>query len=171
VVRRPPLTHTRAAQQGALAALQQGITGGDSEGRLKGVLLHSLAGLSSAEVNMFLDAATILRGWGLERAMAVWTAWHGPAAAAFFKELTRRCLLGVDARGRLVVHDVLVVLGQGVVLSETPGLEGHWGSRVWMEDWNVVGRQQVRPCLGTFQDAQPQDHSPPIPQAQSTLSL
>jgi hypothetical protein len=155
-------TDTHAAlEQGALAALQQGITGGDSEVRLRGVLLHSLAGLSSAEVNMFLDAATIMRGWRLQRAIAVWTAWHGPAAAAFFKELTRRCLLGVvaqkDVHGKqedvLVVHDVLVVLGRGVVLSETPGLERHWGSRVWVEGGKVVGRQQVGPCSGgAFQD-------------------
>jgi hypothetical protein len=138
-------------QQGALAALQQGIAGDGSEGRLKGVLLCSLAGLSTAEVNMFLDAATILRGWPLEGAMALWTAWHGPAAATFFKELTRRCLLGVarqlDWRGEpeevLLVHDVLVVLGRGVVLYDTPGLEGHWGSRVWKEGGKVVGRQQV----------------------------
>jgi hypothetical protein len=122
--------------QGALAALQQGIPVEGSEGRLKGVLLHSLAGLHPVGVNMFLDAATIMRGWHLEApdyhpwrgAMAVWTAWHGPAAAAFFKELTRRCLLGVDAEGELVVHDVLVVLGRGLVLSETPGLERHWGA-------------------------------------------
>jgi hypothetical protein len=137
---------THDVQQGALATLQQGILGGDSEERLKGVLIHSLAGLGTAEVNMFLDAATILRGKPLEEtAMVVWTAWHGPAAAAFFKELTRRCLLGVDAKGRMVMHDVLVVLGQGVALKETPGFEVHWGSRVWVEGGKLVGRQQVGP--------------------------
>jgi hypothetical protein len=136
------------------------------------VLLHSLAGLNTAEVNMFLDAATIMRGWSLvatkyaplRGAMDVWTAWHGPAAAAFFKELTRRCLLGVDASGRLVVHDVLVVLGRGVVLSETPRLEGHWGSRLWEEGGKVVGRQQVGPCSGAFQGAHLMSHSLPGPE-------
>ena len=116
------------------------------------MLLHSGAGLSTPEVNMFLDAATILRGRALEEALKVWTAWHGPAAAALFKELTRRCLLGVasrqldslrDPQDVLLVHDVLVVLGRGAVLSETPGLEGHWGSRVWVEGGKLVGRQQV----------------------------
>jgi hypothetical protein len=141
-----PLTPcTCMCVQGALAALRQGIAGGDSEGRLKGVLLYSLAGLGAGELNMFLDAATILCGRPLEEAMAVWTAWHGPAAATFFKELTRRCLLGVDARGELAMHDVLVVLARGVVLSETPGLEGHFGSRVWVEGGRVVGRHQVGP--------------------------
>jgi hypothetical protein len=87
--------NAHAAQQGALAALQQGVAVGDTDEKLRGVLLHSLTGLHPVGVNMFLDAATIMRGWGREWAMAVWTAWHGPAAAAFFKELTRRCLLGV----------------------------------------------------------------------------
>jgi hypothetical protein len=144
--------------QGALAALQQGSPVEGSEGRLKGVLLHSLAGLHPVGVNMFLDAATILRGWPREVAMAVWTTCHGPAAAAFFKELTRRCLLGVDSEGDLVVHDVLVVLGRGVVLSETLGLERHWGSRVWMEGGEVVGRQQVGLCSSAFQGAQLRNH-------------
>jgi hypothetical protein len=54
----------------------------------------------------------------------------------------------------LLMHDVLVVLGRGVVLSETPWLEGHWGSRVWVEGGKVVGRQQVGPCSGAFQHAQ-----------------
>jgi hypothetical protein len=118
-----------------------------SEGRLQGVLLHSLAGLDGVGVSMFLDAVTILRGWGLEEALEVWAAWHGPAAAASFTELTRRCLLRVDAERRLVVHDVLVALGRGAVLSEAPGLEGHRGSRVWVEGGKVVGHQQVRPYV------------------------
>jgi hypothetical protein len=140
------------------------------------VLLHSLAGLSSTEVNMFLDAATILRGWTLETAMAVWTAWHGPAAAAFFKELTRRCLLGLvphdwglGMQDELLMHDVLVVLGRGVVLSETLGLEGHWGSRAWVEGRKVVGRQQVGPCSGAFQDAHLSNHLLPGPETHSAL--
>jgi hypothetical protein len=142
------ITHTHVAKQGALAALQQIRPVESSEGRLRGVLLHSLAGLDPIGLNMFLDAASIMRGWPLEQAMAVWTAWHGPAAAAFFKELTWRCLLGVVAVTRQVqMHDVLVVLGRGVILSETPELECHWGSRVWMEGGKVVGRQQVGPCL------------------------
>jgi hypothetical protein len=146
-----------------------------SEGRLRGVLLHSLAGLNRIGVSMFLDAATILRGRTLRTAMDVWTAWHGPAAAAFFKELTTRCLLRVDREfgiwrtDMLVVHDVLVVLGRGVVLSETPGLEGHWGSRVWVEGGKMVGRQQVGPCSGAFQGASPPNHPLPGPQAQTTL--
>jgi hypothetical protein len=157
--------------QGALAALQQGSPVEGSEGRLKGVLLHSLAGLHPDGVNMFLDAATIMRGWGLERAMEVWTAWHGPAAAAFFQELTRRCLLGVDANDGLLVHDVLAVLGRGVVLSETPGLERHWGSRVWVEGGNVVGRQQVGPRSGAFQGAHLRNHSLPGPFLRCRMSL
>jgi hypothetical protein len=145
-----PTGCTCMAVQGVLAALQQGIAGGDSEGLLKGVLLHILAGLSTAEVNMFLDAATILRGKPLEKAMDVWTAWHGPAATACLKELTRRCLLGADDEGELVQHDVLVPLGRDVILSQIPGLEGHWGSRVWTEGGKVVGYQQVGPCSGAF---------------------
>jgi hypothetical protein len=165
-------THPRTCMrvQGALAALQQGSPVEGSEGRLKGVLLHSLAGLDPVGVSMFLDAATILRGVPLEEAMAVWTAWHGAAAAAFFNELTRRCLLGVDAWGLLLMHDVLVVLGRGLVLSETPGLESHWGSRVWMEGGNVVGRQQVGPCSCAFQNAQPWSHLPMDPRCSTCVT-
>jgi hypothetical protein len=92
---------------------------------------------------MFLDVATILRGQPLDRAMAVWKAWHGPAAPTRFADLQRRCLLGVDEGGRLVMHDVLVALGRGIILRKTPRFEEHYGSRVWMEDGGVVGCEQV----------------------------
>jgi hypothetical protein len=131
--------------QGALAALQHGSPLEGSEGWLQRVLLHSLAGLDPVGVSMFLGAATILRGWPMEEAMEVWTVWQGPVAAAAFKELTRRCLLGVDPERRLVMHDVLVALGRSAVLCESPVLEGHRGSRVWIEGGKVVGHQQVGP--------------------------
>jgi hypothetical protein len=92
---------------------------------------------------MFLDVATILRGHLLDRAMAVWKAWHGPAAPTRFADLQRRCLLGVDDEGRLAVHDVLVALGRGIILNRTVGFKEHYGSRVWVEDRRVVGFEQV----------------------------
>jgi hypothetical protein len=93
---------------------------------------------------MFLDVACILRGQQLDRVMAVWNAWHGGAAAfTFFTDLKRRCLLGVDKKGRLVMHDVLVVLGRGIILRKTGKLEEHYGSRLWLEDGKVVGSDQV----------------------------
>jgi hypothetical protein len=128
------------AAQAALAALKEGTIGGDSEGALKGLLAHSLrAELAS----MFLDVATILRGQPQDRVLAVWEAWHGPAALARFADLRRRCLLGVDEEGRLVMHDVLVLLGRGIILQSRPGLEEHFGSRLWMEGREVVGKMQV----------------------------
>ena len=110
---------------------------------LEGVLTHSLAGLSTRQTNMFLDVATILRGRPKAMAMAVWTAWHGRAAHADLSELSRRCLLGEDASGLLVMHDVLVVLGRGVIVEKKRNFEEHYGSRLWVEDGKVVGCEQV----------------------------
>jgi hypothetical protein len=133
-----------ACPQGALAALQQGSPGGGSEGFLEGVLIHSLAGLSDVHVSMFLDVATILRGESMEGVRAVWMGWHGDAAATYYADLVRRSLLGTDEEGWLVMHDVLVALGQGIILQRKGGLEEHFGSRVWVQDGTVVGLKQVR---------------------------
>jgi hypothetical protein len=133
-----------ACPQGALAALQEGSPGGGSEGALEGVLTHSLAGLSATHVSMFLDVATILRGERMEEVRAVWKAWHGDAAATYYTDLVRRSLLGADSNGRLVMHDVLVALGRGIILQRKGGLEEHFGSRVWVQDGTVVGLEQVR---------------------------
>jgi hypothetical protein len=133
-----------ACPQGALAALQEGNPGGGSEGALEGVLTHSLTGLSETHVSMFLDVATILRGERLEEVRAVWKAWHGDAAATYHADLVRRSLLGTDENGRLVMHDVLVALGRGIILQRKGGLEEHFGSRVWVQDGTVVGLKQVR---------------------------
>jgi hypothetical protein len=127
--------------QDALAALKQGESGGDSQGALKGILTHSLKG-SDIQVSMFLDVATVLRGQPLDRAMAVWKAWHGRPARTCFVELETRCLLGVE-EGRLVMHDVLAALGRGLILQKTAGFEEFYGSRVWMEGGHVVGCTEV----------------------------
>jgi hypothetical protein len=132
-----------ACPQGALAALHQGGPGGDSEGALEGVLAHSLAGLSPRHISMFLDVATILRGQPVDVVMAVWTAWHSPAAVTFYKNLVRRNLVDADEEGKLVIHDVLVALGRGIILHSKPGLEEHFGSRLWLQDGKVVGAEQV----------------------------
>jgi hypothetical protein len=114
------------------------------------VLTHSLAGMDAIAVSMFLDVATILQGQPSQLAMAVWTAWHGAAAVTLYDNLVWRSLLGADAQGRLVMHDVLVALGRGVVLHSKPGLEQHFGSRLWMQDGDqVVGFEQVWPCLSS----------------------
>jgi hypothetical protein len=138
------LTSTLCLPQRALEGLKEGNPSGGSEGALEGVLTHSLAGLRAPRASMFLDVATILHGQPLGRVMAVWRAWHGPAARTFYDDLVRRSLLGADARGRLVMHDVLVVLGRGFVLQRTPGFEEHFGSRLWTEGGRVVGCAQVR---------------------------
>jgi hypothetical protein len=130
--------------QGALAALQQGNPGGGSEGALQGVLTHSLAGLSERHVSMFLDVATILRGQRMAEVMAVWAAWHTAAAATYYMDLVRRSLLRTDDKGRVAIHDVLVALGRGVILQRTTGLAEHFGSRVWVQDGEVMGLEQVR---------------------------
>jgi hypothetical protein len=136
------------AEQGALAALKQGIPGRDSERALEGVLTHSLSGMDAIAVSMFLDVATILRGQPNQLVMAVWTAWHGASAVTLYEDLVWRSLLGSDAQGRLMMHDVLVALGRGVVLHRKAGLEQHFGSRLWMQDGDqVVGFEQVWPCL------------------------
>jgi hypothetical protein len=132
-----------ACPQGALAALQQGNPGGGSEGALEGVLTHSLTGLSETHVSMFLDVATILRGERMQEVRAVWKAWHGDAAATYHADLVRRSLLGTDEKGRLVTHDVLVALGRGIILQSKGGLEEHFGSRMWVQDWQVMGCAQV----------------------------
>jgi hypothetical protein len=131
--------------QGALAALKQGTPGMDSERALEGVLTHSLARMDEAAVSMFLDVATILRGRPLELVMAVWTAWHSDAAVSLYQDLVWRSLLDSDAEGRLVMHDVLVALGRGVVLHRKPALKQHYGSRLWAQDGEVMGVEQVTP--------------------------
>ena len=113
--------------QGALAAQKQGTLRGDSEHALEGVLTHSLAGMDEVAVSMFLDVATILRGKDKELVMAVWTAWHGDAAAVCYEDLVWNNLLETGAEGELVIHDVLVALGRGVVLHSKPRLEQHYG--------------------------------------------
>jgi hypothetical protein len=131
------------AWQAALEALKRGNPGGDSEGALEGVLIHSLAGLAPPRVSMFLDVATILRGQRIDTVRAVWAAWHGPAAPNYYDDLVRRCLVETDSRGRLVVHDVLTVLGRGIILHKHPKFKEHFGSRLWTEGYNVVGSEQV----------------------------
>jgi hypothetical protein len=137
------------SQQGALAALKRGNPGGGSEGALEGVLTHSLAGLSESHVSMFLDVATILHSERLDLSMAVWTGWHTAAAATYYADLVRRSLLGADAKGKLVMHDVLVALGRGIVLQRKAGLEEHFGSRLWMQDGEVMGCTQAWMWMGS----------------------
>jgi glucose/arabinose dehydrogenase len=141
------LRQQSACPQGALVALKQGTPSRDSERALEGVLTHSLAGMGNNAVSMFLDVATILRGQPRDLVMAVWRGWHGEAAITFYQDLVWRSLLGADAEGRLVMHDVLVALGRGVVLHSKPGLEQHFGSRLWVQnDGVVLGVEQVWRC-------------------------
>jgi hypothetical protein len=93
---------------------------------------------------MFLDVATILRGERREDVLAVWIARHTVAAFTYYVDLLRRSLLGADAEGRLVMHDVLLALGRGIVLHQKTGFAEHLGSRVWVQDGNVMGLEQVR---------------------------
>ena len=120
----------------------------EDDGRLLGVLTYSLTDVANEKaVSMFLDVATILRGQPKKQALAVWSAWHGKAAPTYFEDLSRRCLLEVDAHGRLKMHDVLVALGRRVILKKQIAtdakLKTHFGSRVWVADGKVVGVEQV----------------------------
>ena len=65
---------------------------------------------------MFLDVATVVAGQPKDLVMAVWVAWHGPAAPTLYDGLVRRCLLGVNKDDGLVMHDVLAALGRGLLL-------------------------------------------------------
>jgi hypothetical protein len=106
---------------------------------LKGLLTHSLQGLTKERVSMFLDVATMLRGENEETVKAMWTAWHGPAATIFYAELVRRSLMGTDEDGDLVMHDVTATLGKRIILDKMPGLEEHFGTRIWMDNGRLLG--------------------------------
>jgi hypothetical protein len=111
---------------------------------MDGLLTYTLAVLSKSHVSMLLDVATILRDEPLELVMAVWREWHSAAATTYYKDLARRCLLEADEEGKLVMHDVLAAaLGRDVILHSKPGLEEHFGSRVWVQDGKVMGLEQV----------------------------
>jgi hypothetical protein len=137
------MDHTNGVLQDALQALRQGRVGGDTAKALQGVLTRSLAGLEEVQVSVFLDVATVLRGQPLDAALAVWRAWHDCFTRTEFDELEMRSLLGVDEEGRLVMHDVLVALGRGIILTRTAGFKEHYGSRVWVEGGKVEGCKQV----------------------------
>ena len=109
--------------------------------------------MGAPAISMFLDVATILRGQPLKRAMAVWIAWHGRAAAhTHYRTLLRCCLLGVDAKGQLTMQDLLVAMGRAIILKQTPNFAEHYGSRLWVEGgrvWLRPGKYGLgdRPCV------------------------
>jgi hypothetical protein len=139
-------THAASPLPGVQATavnLKEGNPGWDQLARQQQELIRSLTELRAPRPSMFLDATTVLRGQPLEHAMAVWKAWHGAGAATYFTDLERRCLLGVDGEGRLMMHCMLAAVGRSIILRKTAGLEEHYGSRVWAEDGKVVGWDQV----------------------------
>jgi hypothetical protein len=134
--------------QNVYSALRQGEVSGDSEQRLQAVVTLSLQGLPHACTSMFLDAATLLQGWSVAKALAVWQAWRGPNASSYFEDLCHSSLVEVQHKkitgDVLAMHDVLVALGQGIVLHRVKGFEEHYGSRVWIEGAEHHGYQEVR---------------------------
>jgi hypothetical protein len=112
------------------------------EDSLKGLLVHSLDALDrldTAYSSMFLDAASVLRGWPTSDAMSVWQAWHGNSALLIFQQLQDRSLLEVDEKGCLFMHDVLVALGRSRLKED----KAVCGSRLWVEDKELVGYPEV----------------------------
>jgi len=123
----------------ALDALKSGNPSGSSEDQLQGVLQLSLQGLKDPLPQMFLDAVTVCRGQPFALVMAVWKAWYPSAGVQVqFKNLERRCLLGLDEQSNLVVHDVLVALGCSLIAEPD---SRYAGSRVWTEDGRIKGFQ------------------------------
>jgi hypothetical protein len=102
-----------------------------------------LSTLSTQEISILLDAATILHAKPLEQAMAVWTAWHGDGAQSLVDGLIQKSVLRVDAANMLAMHDALVDHGRDIILHR-PEFTEHYGSRLWVEDGTVMGCEQVQ---------------------------
>jgi hypothetical protein len=130
------------------------VPGAVTEDSLKGLLLHSLDTLDKvhkAYSSMFLDVASVLRGWRESDALAVWRGWHTRAGVGdMLRKLQQSSLLEVDEEGRLAMHDVLVALGRSR-LKEDKQL---CGSRLWLEEGAIAGYPEVRLLLRLAGSAQ-----------------
>lgn len=108
--------------QGALNGLQ-----GNELNVYDDIADFSLLRMPLQQQGMFLDAATVLLGQPAGLALAVWRAWHGYQADVWFRELERHCLVDVDERGRLRVHDLVAAGACKILLNPKVGTtRPHW---------------------------------------------
>jgi len=78
---------------------------------------------------MFLDCVSVLHGQDSKQAEAVWKAWWPGRAIRAFGDLQRSTLVSIDDKGRLVVHDVIRLLGRTMLQDPS---NAFYGSRVWV---------------------------------------
>eukprot|EP00878_Enallax_costatus_P021924 GHUV01023236.1.p1 GENE.GHUV01023236.1~~GHUV01023236.1.p1 ORF type:complete len:438 (+),score=86.99 GHUV01023236.1:157-1314(+) len=105
-----------------------------SEKRLEGIVALSFQNLSGTAQHMFLDCVSVLTREASKRALTIWEALWGDQGGVVraFRELQRRALVWVN-EGHLVVHDVILLLGQAIILDQKSLF---YGSRVWVGDDN-----------------------------------
>eukprot|EP00878_Enallax_costatus_P031340 GHUV01034268.1.p1 GENE.GHUV01034268.1~~GHUV01034268.1.p1 ORF type:complete len:150 (-),score=23.54 GHUV01034268.1:170-619(-) len=131
--------------QAARAAVLRGSNAADGEGQLRDLLYTTFKVLEPAQQHMFLDVATVLRGQPKRLAMTTWDAWHQTDSLLLFEGLERRNLLSCNSKGELQMHDVLVALGRRLLRDDSSELPQQLrGSRLWVQDRELQGYQQVR---------------------------
>jgi hypothetical protein len=126
--------------QAVLDALQHGGV----HDKLEHIVDFSLQQMPVAQQGMFLDVAAVLIGQQADTAQLMWRAWHGDRAVLWFQQLQSCCLVEVDYKGLLQMHDLISARGRTIVLDSSWGNGKHFGSRVWCDGGKMLGYQKVK---------------------------
>jgi hypothetical protein len=98
--------------------------------------------------NLILDDATVGRLEGGDLLECIWQSWHGDEATTWLKELQQCRLTMSDTESLGIgIYDDLEQLAHSV-LSDPQSC--HYGSRLWVQEGNVLGAQQVSSCTARF---------------------
>lgn len=105
--------------------------------------------LNGAAQNMFLDCVTFMDQQPYGLAMRVWEAWWPHQAHTAFNRLLQLSLVSLHDDGKLVVLDVITLIGRSMLLQAASSATGpaavYAGSRVWPgADGKLQGAVQVR---------------------------
>lgn len=91
---------------------------------------------------MFLDMACFMLGHPEEVAMEVWNSNGDCGSSSWsFRLLIDKCLVKVDAEGRLTMHDLLPDMGCDVVMHKLEMQSHIWDSSVAAK---ILQKEQVR---------------------------
>jgi hypothetical protein len=92
------------------------------EGDIMTKLQISYDGLTTADEKcIFLDIAWSMLGHSKDKALEVWNSVGRKTASSSLRKLNDRCLVKVDAEGRLQMHDLLRDMGRKVVVDRAGG--------------------------------------------------
>jgi hypothetical protein len=98
----------------------------------------------STQKDIFLDISCFFIGMDKNYVIQILDA------CGFFAEigisvLIQRCLLSVDERNKLIMHDLLRDMGREIVREEYPKIPGKW-SRLWLHEdiLHILANHMVR---------------------------